>query len=254
MLVALVTLEGSQALRSNVSSITFPKIATGQFVPDTSSGGFISTFSSWGPSNELDINPNIATPGGNIYSTFPLPLGAYAILSGTSMAAPYLTGVVAMWLSAKGAIDPLQLRDRLSITSSPLDFNNGTATLDGTLAPVIQQGAGFINASKLFDSTTILSPGFINLNVNPSLNGLTFQDTVNFDGTHVISVRNNGTETVSYSFSSMNALTVDGLNKTDSELFFTHDLFPTPLFPSPSHRIQSNWILANRLMLQRHLH
>jgi subtilisin family serine protease len=168
MLVVLVTLEDTPTLRSNSSNtLTFPEVATGQFTPDTVSGGFISTFSTWGPSNELKIKPNIATPGGNIYSTFPLALGAYATLSGTSMATPYLTGVVALWLSAKGQIDPLTLRDRMSATAVPIDFNNGTATLAGTLAPVIQQGGGFINATKLFSSTTILSPGYIELNVSP---------------------------------------------------------------------------------------
>jgi len=85
------------------------------------------------------------------------------------MATPYLGGIVALWLSAKGPIDPLKLRDFMSVTASPLDFNNGGTTLDGTLAPVIQQGAGFINATKLFTASTILSPGFIELNVSPYL-------------------------------------------------------------------------------------
>jgi len=85
------------------------------------------------------------------------------------MATPYLSGIAALWLSAKGQIDPLKLRDLMSITASPLGFNNDRTTLDGVLAPVIQQGAGFINATKLFSVTTILSPAFIELNVCPYL-------------------------------------------------------------------------------------
>jgi hypothetical protein len=194
--------------------LSSPEIATGQFVQNTQSGGFISTFSTWGPSNELKVNPNIASPGGNIYSTFPLALGAYAILSGTSMATPYITGVATLFLSAKGYIDPLKLSDLMSITSEQLDFNNGTVTSVGTLAPVIQQGGGFINASRLFSSTTILSPAFIELNVFPSDEDLTFQDTANFKDTQVISITNNGSSSVSYSFDILTAPTTYGFPNT----------------------------------------
>ena len=157
-----------QILRANPNeTVTFPEVVTGQFTPNAVTGGSISFFSSWGPSSELKIKPNIAAPGGYIYSTFPLAQGAYLTKSGTSMATPYLSGIAALWLSAKGQIDPLKLRDLMSITASPLGFNNDRTTLDGVLAPVIQQGAGFINATKLFSATTILSPAFIELNVCP---------------------------------------------------------------------------------------
>ena len=42
--------------------------------PNTLSGGKVSTYSSWGPTNEAGIKPEIAAPGGNIYSTYPLAL------------------------------------------------------------------------------------------------------------------------------------------------------------------------------------
>jgi Subtilase family/Fn3-like domain len=211
----MVDVDDGALLRANSSgTLSFPDVATGQFVQNTQSGGFISTFSTWGPSNELQVKPNIASPGGNIYSTFPLALGAYAMLSGTSMATPYITGVATLYLSAKGHIDPLKLRDLMSITSEQLDFNNGTATSVGTLAPVIQQGGGFINASRLFSSTTILSPAFIELNVFPSYEDLTFQDTANFAGTQVISITNNGSASASYSFDVLNAPTTYGFPNT----------------------------------------
>lgn len=45
----------------------------------------MNPWSSWGPTFELDMKPDISAPGGAILSTFPERLGGFAILSGTSM-------------------------------------------------------------------------------------------------------------------------------------------------------------------------
>jgi lactocepin len=47
-------------------------------------------FSSWGTTPTLDIKPEIMAPGGNIYST--LNNNKYGLMSGTSMAAPHVSG------------------------------------------------------------------------------------------------------------------------------------------------------------------
>lgn len=52
---------------------------------------FMSDFSSWGPNGLLDIKPDITGFGSDIYSA--LPDGEAGNMSGTSMSAPYLTGV-----------------------------------------------------------------------------------------------------------------------------------------------------------------
>ena len=52
-------------------------------LPNTDTGGIMSSFSSLGPSYELDFKPAISAPGGNIVSTF-LHNG-FVIVSGTSM-------------------------------------------------------------------------------------------------------------------------------------------------------------------------
>ena len=55
-------------------------------------GPFMSDFSSWGPTSDLKLKPEITAHGGNIYSA--VPGGGYDKLSGTSMAAPNMCGII----------------------------------------------------------------------------------------------------------------------------------------------------------------
>ena len=112
---AIISFSDGQQLRSNPNTtISFARLATGEFVKNNITGGFLSTFTSWGPTNELAIKPNVAAPGGIIYSTFPLALGGFQIDQGTSMATPYITGVAALYLSAKGQTSPLKMKDLMT--------------------------------------------------------------------------------------------------------------------------------------------
>lgn len=148
-------------------TISFPSLAEGEFVINNISGGLLSIFTSWGPTNELSIKPNIAAPGGIIYSTFPLPLGGYAVLLGTSMATPYMSGVAALYLCIKKKTSPLKMKDLMTITANPMDFNDGFNTTIGLKAPVAQQGGGLVNAFRFVSATTEISPSLIALNVYP---------------------------------------------------------------------------------------
>ena len=53
-------------------------------------GGQMSDFTSWGTTPTLEIKPEITAPGGQIYST--LQDNKYGTMSGTSMAAPHVSG------------------------------------------------------------------------------------------------------------------------------------------------------------------
>lgn len=71
----------------------------------------IASFSSSGPWVTL------AAPGTTIYSTLPVVQGSYGFLQGTSMAAPHVTGVVALLLSRNPNLSPPQVKAILKQTA-----------------------------------------------------------------------------------------------------------------------------------------
>ena len=173
LIVAMVSAEqGTQwiAYLKEGSSVNFyfPNNSTMNVIESLNSvnGGTMSTFSSWSPTNDLFVKPEVSAPGGSIFSTFPLNLGGYATLSGTSMATPYIAGILALYMSANHSqrkTDSQTLRKILSTTATPLSFNNGSQTYP-YLAPVVQQGGGLVNAFAVVYCTTVLSPAVLNLN------------------------------------------------------------------------------------------
>ncbi|KAL3417570.1 subtilase [Phlyctema vagabunda] len=126
-------------------------------------GGYMSSFSSWGPTYEAWLKPEISGPGGQILST--IPNNMYGVLTGTSMATPYISGVVALIKQIRGkqTLTPLQISSLLSTTGQPLDYNDATQAFD-FIAPVAQQGGGLVDAYKAAHTTTLVDVDNIALN------------------------------------------------------------------------------------------
>ncbi|KAL0931116.1 subtilisin-like serine protease pr1c [Colletotrichum truncatum] len=152
-------------------------------------GGAISNFSSWGPTLDARMKPEISAPGGGILSTYPMALGKYAVLSGTSMATPYVAGVAALYFSSRGGratlgSDGARLaHERIIASGSPV----GGYQNNGVKENVAMAGAGLLDAVKVVDYQTSVSPANINLN-----------DTDHFQSTHVIRISNSGDKEVEY--------------------------------------------------------
>ncbi|MBD7983994.1 S8 family serine peptidase [Sporosarcina sp. Sa2YVA2] len=102
----------------------------------------LDSSSSRGPSRpNFDIKPDIVAPGTEIYSTMPgygvkaAYKNAYARETGTSQAAPYITGVAALMKQAHPEWSPLDIK---------VAMTNTAKVLDTTSYNVFDQGSGRI--------------------------------------------------------------------------------------------------------------
>jgi minor extracellular serine protease Vpr len=122
-------------------------------------GNLISSFSSYGLAPDLSLKPDIAAPGGLIYSTYPLALGGYATVSGTSMAAPHVAGGVALLLEAHPRTPAAAMRTVLQNSAVPKNWagNPGLGFLDN----VHRQGAGMLDIVGSIQATSRVEPSRI---------------------------------------------------------------------------------------------
>ncbi|KAI0106610.1 subtilisin-like protein [Hypoxylon sp. NC0597] len=167
-------------------------------------GGRPARYTSWGGTYDLALKPDIAAPGTKILSTY--PTDQYRVLSGSSMATPYIAGVAALWVGKYGgraahAADPAwakRLTARIMGTARAVPWADwATSPTDyGFWAPTTQVGAGFVDAERVLNYTTELS-----------FEGRKFElnDTVHFQGIHSVEITNQGSEPVTYRFSLQDA-------------------------------------------------
>jgi minor extracellular serine protease Vpr len=110
---------------------------------------------------DLSLKPDIGAPGGLIYSTFPLELGGYATLSGTSMSSPHVAGAVALLLQSDPSLRARDIREILQNTASPRAWF-GNPTL-GFLDSINHQGAGMLRIDAAIETEAGVTPSKISL-------------------------------------------------------------------------------------------
>ena len=147
-----------------------------------------ATYSSYGMTATLTLKPDIAAPGGNIWSTFPLEKGGYESQGGTSMASPHVAGSVALLLEARPGIPAPLVRDILQNSAVPELWSGGAAS--GALEPTFRQGAGMVRIDRAILETTIITPGKLALGESepgPSSRTLTLTNEAGGDVTYELS-------------------------------------------------------------------
>jgi hypothetical protein len=164
---------------------------TGTFVNPT--GNLISSFSSYGLAPDLSLKPDIGAPGGLIYSTYPLELGGYATLSGTSMSSPHVAGAVALLLEAQPKLNAQSVRGILQNSADPKNWwgNPGLGFLDN----VNRQGAGMLDIDDAILATTAIEPAKIATGESEA-----------GPFTQTLTIKNSGASEVTYDVSHLPAL------------------------------------------------
>lgn len=126
-------------------------------------GPFMSDFSSWGPTSDLKIKPEITAHGGEIKSA--IPGGGYEKLSGTSMAAPNQAGATALvrqYVKYSGKfgnyengeiddVDVTKIVNQLMMSSTDILYNK-----NGLAYAVRKQGAGLMSLTKTASTSSYI--------------------------------------------------------------------------------------------------
>ena len=116
---------------------------------------FIATFSSRGPVSPFYFKPDLVAPGVFVNTTS--VNNFYNVTSGTSYAAPHVSGAVALLLNKNPEFSPEQIKSILVTTSDVItdeydqkfNFNIG--------------GAGRLNVTSAFKSEIVLSVSYTHL-------------------------------------------------------------------------------------------
>ncbi len=153
----IVTVQSAGNSGSSCQSVTTPAaIYDASFtVGAVSSSGLIAGFSSRGPGPDGILKPDIAAPGVDIVST--LPGSGYGSLSGTSMAAPHVAGMVALLLSANpslaGNVDAIE--QAITQTANPRSTSQGCGGDLPDAVPNNVYGWGIIDVEAAVDASPI---------------------------------------------------------------------------------------------------
>lgn len=134
--------------------------------------GTVSDFSSRGLATDSATWPDISAPGENIVSACRLYLlicstggqplngpsatdiGTYNVISGTSMAAPQITGIIAQLFQAKPDATPAEIEDALKATAHK--FTDGAAyeNVAGGYTSSFDKGAGLVDVVEAVQKLT----------------------------------------------------------------------------------------------------
>lgn len=120
------------------STVANPGCSPDALTVGASSNGDVASFSSRGPTSDNRVKPDLVAPGVNIVSANAGSNSGYIYKSGTSMAAPYIGGGIAVMMENYDR-DPQEYYTALTETSYSLELDENI------------QGSGRVNLSAAID-------------------------------------------------------------------------------------------------------
>ncbi|KAG2322068.1 hypothetical protein Bca52824_015281 [Brassica carinata] len=123
----------------------------------------VARFSSRGPNSisPAILKPDIAAPGVGILAAVPAGSG-YEFMSGTSMAAPVISGIVSLLKQKRPDWSPAAIRSALVTTAFQTDPLGGPIAAEGSprkLADPFDYGGGLVNPGKVADPGLVYDMG-----------------------------------------------------------------------------------------------
>jgi subtilisin family serine protease len=168
------------AMRDWLNTHAGAQVSIAPFGESDISADVISTFSSRGPSSLLQLKPDLAAPGEQVYSgaiTASNPAGVsdpsgFVAVSGTSQATPHVAGAAALLKQLHPTWTPLQIKSALISSANNAVFTDNTKTVN---AGLLATGSGRVDLSlgssvKATFSPASLSFGLIAAGSHASIN------------------------------------------------------------------------------------
>ncbi|MFB2800625.1 S8 family serine peptidase [Shewanella seohaensis] len=153
---------------------------TNEYSFDASAGNNLATFSSLGPSKTNNtLVPDLTAPGVDIYAanaddqpfTNNPSASDWTFMSGTSMAAPHVTGAMTLLTQLHPDWTPAEIQSALMLTAGPVVLNTGYELIEPYYN--FMAGAGAINVARAADTGLVMDETIENYrNADPTNGGV----------------------------------------------------------------------------------
>jgi subtilisin family serine protease len=151
------------------------------------SSNHLADFSGRGPTSDGRIKPDVVTQGVTVYGAEADDFNGYINASGTSVAAPIASGIVALLLSAHPHLKNTQVRNILFETadnSKSPDYERGYGLVSALKAvefPNLMESAGTFQLTKMFLERENINPQTVKVHYSLSSDNYIEEDML-FDG------------------------------------------------------------------------
>ena len=160
-------------------------------VAATTLDGTIADFSSGGPTPVSKLlKPDVSAPGVEITSSLPVnEAGPFGAMSGTSMAAPQVSGAVALLMQRHPAWTVEEIKSALVLTGDPVHAQGSSREVS-----VLREGGGLIDLVRADNPLVFAAPSSLSFPVNGGVIPVNLTDAGGGAGSWSVTVQMQNTE------------------------------------------------------------